>query len=914
MERARTKPEVLSPAGDVDAMRAAVRAGADAVYFGLQDYNARIRARNFDTENLGEIVAELHRDGVKAYVTFNTLLFAAEEAEGRATLERVAKARPDAVIVQDLGVARWVHEQCTDLTIHASTQTTISSREGIEFLERFGVRRVILARELTIPEIARIRSATDVELEVFVHGALCVSYSGQCLSSEAWGGRSANRGQCAQACRLPYDLIVDGRKRDLDDRAFLLSPKDLEGYRRIPELVAIGIDGFKIEGRMKSAEYVAAATALYREAVDRAWEGRRDESGTVEWLADRSRRVFSRGGSEGFLGGIDHQVLVDGRIRSHRGVRLGRLVAFGRSFAEIDLERGVAEPTPGDGLLFAAGPHEEQETGAKIYAVEPVHLRVGRRVRIRFGEGRGPDPDRLAIDGDVFLTHDHAAQSDLHARITDPQRRKRVPLRIEVGGAEGMPLSASFVDPEGRTARVESSMPLGAADRHALDHEAVEAHLGRLGGSRYSVGRLELRLDGALALPVSEMNRMRREAVEALERLRVEPVEVVGGVAGKTVGVEAGTSVGILPSDSNAPGALVFGEDASLEPGLGSAAGKTIHGDDHRTTAAPSPVVDAVERAEAITGGDDLGERIAAIDDPFVVLCRTIAQVEGALEAGARRVALDFLDLVGLKSACSAVRAAGAELGLALPRIQKPGEERIWDFFLARRPDEILVRNLASLRRLAEEPDRPRLVGDVSLNAVNASSIGILLDAGCDRVSPGLDLNGEQLIDLLGRVDATRIEIPLHHHLPVFHTEHCVFAAFMSDGADWRTCGRPCDRHKVHLRDRTGQEHALIADVGCRNTVFGARAQSVVDRLAGMRRRGVRSYRLELLEQDARATMDLIRTYRAVWGGTMSSSDAMRRLKAEARFGIFSGSPEPERKPDWKPQGGKRREPRRRRR
>ncbi len=879
----RVKPEVLCPAGDIDALRAAVRAGADAVYFGLQDYNARIRARNFDRESLPEIVAELHRDGVKAYVTFNTLLFASEEEAGRATLDAIAEAGPDALIVQDLGVARWVHERRPELAIHASTQMTISSREGIEFLERFGVKRVILARELTIPEIARIRGASDVELEVFVHGALCVSYSGQCLSSEAWGGRSANRGQCAQACRLPYELIVDGRKRELGEQAFLLSPKDLEGYRRIPELVALGIDGFKIEGRMKSAEYVAAATALYRDAVDRAWDARGDEAGALERLADRSRRIFSRGASEGFLGGIDHQRLVDGRIRSHRGVRLGRLVAFGRSFAEIDLEKDAPEPTPGDGILFAAGPLEEQETGAKVFAVEPVRLRVGRRIRARFGEGRGPDPDRLAIDGDVYLTHDHVAQADLHRWIVDPERRKRIHLRIEVGGAEGAPLSAVFTDPEGRAVRVESTMALVPAERHALDREAVESHLGRLGGSRYSVRALELRLEGALALPVSEMNRMRREAVEALEQMRA-----AGG----------GSEGWLPPGGAPVSPFLAAAENPPLEPGATPAG--AVHA---------SPVADAVERAEgAVSGVVDAGGPVAAMADPFVVLCRTIAQVEGALGAGARRVALDFLDLVGLKSACALAREAGVELSLALPRIQKPGEERIWDFFLARRPDEILVRNLASLRRLGCEPERPRLVGDVSLNAVNPSAVEILLQSGCDRVSPGLDLNGEQLDDLLARVDASRIEVPLHHYLPVFHTEHCVFAAFMSDGADWRSCGRPCDRHRVHLRDRTGQEHALIADVGCRNTVFGARAQSVLDRLGGMREHGVRSYRLELLEQDARATAELLATYRAVWDGAAPASEGLRRLQAEARFGIFSGSPEPERKPDWKPQGGKRRE------
>jgi putative protease len=306
---ARPKPEVLAPAGDERALAAAVRAGADAVYFGLQDWNARVRARNFELGGLAATIRELHRDGVRAYVTFNTLLFGGEQVVARDALERIAQAGPDALIVQDLGVARWIREHLPSVTIHASTQMTVSSVEGVDFLRRFRVGRVILARELTIPEIRRIRSATDVELEVFVHGALCVSYSGQCLSSEAWGGRSANRGQCAQACRLPYDLLVDGRIHDLGERAYLLSPRDLEGYRRIPELIDAGIHGFKIEGRMKSAEYVGAATALYRQAVDRAWGAgpvdHREERDAArpEPLAEEARRIFSRGPRRASWGG-----------------------------------------------------------------------------------------------------------------------------------------------------------------------------------------------------------------------------------------------------------------------------------------------------------------------------------------------------------------------------------------------------------------------------------------------------------------------------------------------------------------------------------------------------------------------------------------------------------------------------------
>src|SRR5690606_17889521 len=208
--------------------------------------------------------------GVKGYVTLNTLVFDAELASVEAAVRACAEAGVDAVIVQDLGVAMLARAIAPELHVHASTQMTCTDASSVELARELGATRVILARELSVEDIAKIRKKTDAELEVFVHGALCISYSGQCLTSEAIGGRSANRGACAQACRLPYELVVDGEKVDTKDAAYLLSPEDLEGSSLVPELARLGITSLKIEGRLKGPEYVAATTRLYREAVDAA--------------------------------------------------------------------------------------------------------------------------------------------------------------------------------------------------------------------------------------------------------------------------------------------------------------------------------------------------------------------------------------------------------------------------------------------------------------------------------------------------------------------------------------------------------------------------------------------------------------------------------------------------------------------
>ena len=279
-------PELLAPAGDWECARAAVENGADAIYFGLEKFNARMRADNFTEADLPKLMEFLHRRGVKGYVTLNTLVFENEIPEARRCLRTMIAAGADAVVVQDVGVCRLIRGMSPDFPIHASTQMTVTSQAGVDFARQLGCNLVVLARECSLKEIetmsretrSGIRDAASpstldprpstLPLEVFVHGALCIAYSGQCLTSEALGGRSANRGECAQACRMPYELISDGNLVPLGDRKYLLSPQDLSGLEVLPELIRAGVASLKIEGRLKSPEYVANITRIYRRAID----------------------------------------------------------------------------------------------------------------------------------------------------------------------------------------------------------------------------------------------------------------------------------------------------------------------------------------------------------------------------------------------------------------------------------------------------------------------------------------------------------------------------------------------------------------------------------------------------------------------------------------------------------------------
>src|SRR4051812_41201242 len=333
--KATEHPELLAPAGDWDCVRAAVANGADAVFFGLPKFNARLRAHNFTEAELPEVVAFCHRHGVKAYVTFNTLVFTAELEAAAEYLRLLNRAGVDALIVQDVGLVRLAAEITPELPIHASTQMTITSPEGAEFARELGVQRTVLARELSLRELIKFEPEA-IPLEVFVHGALCVAYSGQCLTSESLGQRSANRGECAQACRMPYELVVDGALRDLGDRRYLLSPQDLAAVNEIPMLLSRGVVSFKIEGRLKSPEYVAAVCQVYRKALDAALaDGPREASAKERYQLEMT---FSRGLFSGWMHGVDHQQLVPARFAKKRGPFAGRIAAVGRDYVEFTPE------------------------------------------------------------------------------------------------------------------------------------------------------------------------------------------------------------------------------------------------------------------------------------------------------------------------------------------------------------------------------------------------------------------------------------------------------------------------------------------------------------------------------------------------------------------------------------------------
>jgi U32 family peptidase len=809
----RETPELLAPAGDWDCLRAAVANGADAVYFGLPRFNARLRAHNFTEAELPEVVAFCHRHGAKAYVAFNTLVFTSELDDAETYLRILNRAGVDALIVQDVGLVRLAREIVPELPIHASTQMTVTSPEGAAFASELGVERVVLARELSLRELEKFRATEPdaMPLEVFVHGALCVAYSGQCLTSESLGQRSANRGECAQACRMPYELIVDGVLRDLGDKRYLLSPQDLAAVEQIPDLLTRGVMSFKIEGRLKAPEYVAAVCQVYRRALDAALANREHTVQPDERY--RLEMTFSRGLFTGWMHGVDHQQLVPARSGKKRGPFVGRIEKVGTDFVEV---RSKVPLKAGDGVVFDTGGDTNAEQGGRLWQVNGNRL-FFETGRINFSKlQRG---DRIWKTDDPEL--DKQLRQSFTGRI-EPRHREVITLAVR--GQSGTPLTVEAIRANGTRPSVISAMPLQPARTAPLGEEKLREHLGRFGEHPYSLGELRNELVGEVILPISELNRLRRELAFALD------------AAGQRQRTE-----------SSRHWREVFGE----------------------------------QRHTAFT----------TADLQLSVLCRSEESLDAALAERVQTIYVDFEDIRRYSDAVARVRDSktGAQVVLATPRIQKAGEQGFFRLIENAKPDGVLIRNLGAIDYFAHHTGLPR-IGDFSLNVANPLTAQYLISKGLEHVTISYDLTAEQVLNLLNVAEPEWFELTIHQHMPMFHMEHCVFAAFLSKGSSFLDCGRPCDRHRVHLRDRIGMEHPLRADVGCRNTLFNAVPQTGAGYFASFVGAGLRRFRVELLEEDRSESQKVLRAYQALLKGDQGGADLWRALKAQSQLGVTRGT------------------------
>lgn len=838
-------PELLLPVGNMEMCLAAIHNGADAIYVGMPGFNARGRSKDHELDELKEMIETCHLYGVKVNLAFNIVIFEDELSEVVDLLEKVLPLRPDAFIIQDIGLAKLVKTMAPYQVIHASTQMTVTNHDAMKFLSKLDFKRFVLGRENSLEEIEIIAQSVDYELEVFVHGALCVAYSGQCFTSESIGGRSANRGQCAQSCRLTYDLVVDGKKKNLVDRDYLVSPKDLCGIAEIPYLLKNKVKSFKVEGRLKGPEYVAAAGRVYKPILLK-------NSITKKEIEDGKKilsQTYSRGFFSGWLHGVNHQELVEGTYNEHRGLEVGTVEKVLPKSILVRIKTDEILKN-GDGLLIHyIDANKRQEIGSRIFKVIKksdalFELEFSREFKF----------DQKILGARVFKNSDPEIEKELNLALSHKDLKKRIPITAKLILKDNEKVTLTFSD--GRftvSTESENSLQFSSKDFHSFEEniKAYRDEIMALSGTVFKLDMSDLIIESHITksfwIHQKEIKNMRRELTDKLTILRAN--STIDGIE-KNGEYKNGSAVKSELLASVVHGAHKLNNETKLNVLLRE----------------KNQVLDLIQMFQE-------------------------KRLSEASFAAIKYVLLDFEYGKDYNECLHLLRSFGFKVGVATTRILKPKEYHHLKVLHRLDPDVILVRNLGAFQYLKHTLNFTKpLIGDFSLNVTNHLSANFLLSEGFDSLSFSYDLTGDRLTNLLSLVDASKMEVTIHQYMPSFHMEHCVFAAFLSNGKSYKDCGKPCEKHRVELIDQFGNHHHIRADQECRNTMYNAVSQSAAGFFNRWSELGLGSVRFEAMYERGDELLDKIDGLTALVNKKVLAEDLVLQLNLIEKYGLSSDS------------------------
>ncbi|MFI5232130.1 MAG: DUF3656 domain-containing protein [Gemmatimonadales bacterium] len=814
-----SRPELLSPAGSLDSVRAAVANGADAVYLGVEKFNARDEGAQLSVAELEQACAIAHGGGVRVYLTLNILIKPHEMEDALTHLGTCIDAGIDAAIVQDVGLIRLIQHVYPDFEIHGSTQMTVHDASGAAVMKALGVDRVVLARENTLDDIRAIHAAVPgLGLESFVHGALCIAYSGQCFMSGMISERSANRGSCAQSCRKDY-VLTDAVSGEELDRGYLISAKDLGAYDHLQEIADAGIGCLKIEGRKKKPEYVATVTRGYREFLDRVDKGTFSAPTFAE--VQPLVQIFSRGFTGGMYGGRAGRDYITRTQPDNHGFDLGVVVANEGGEVIVDVRAPIE---PGDGLGFEPpdGATHAQSTGFAVSAVRTVRSANG--------------VVRQAIASRVRVTVGWKVQRTAHAALLERARLsfaalqgsapvRKASLDVRVFGGAGAPLKAIFraVDDE---VSVASELPLAPATKRALDAAQLREQLGRLGDTPFALGAVDTQaLPAGLFIPVSELNHLRQRAVDELMVHRDWTERARQSDRGERVRAAA-----------RAP-------DAAPRATVRPAAGFTL-------SAEVFSVDDA--RAAAEAGANEI------VFDPFL---RHPAPPRSRITSlGAE---------LGEK---------GTMLRLRTPTIVRPEDRPQLEKWLALDMPVLSghVGLVAELSRAGRD-----VVADYAVNCFNAHTAAELFRLGARRVTASVELTVDEIGSLVAPWGGDAFDVFLYGRPEGMTLEHCVLSAAFDRVVT--TCRDLCvQKHtNVELTDPAGYTFPVATDSNCRNRLLHSRVIEGSEFVPRLWHRGIRGYRA-VFNVAGEPVAAIVAGYRAMLdafaGGERADISAVRAL------------------------------------
>ncbi|MEN3004560.1 DUF3656 domain-containing U32 family peptidase [Dehalobacterium formicoaceticum] len=814
-------PEILAPAGDFQAFVAAVENGADAVYIGGKVLSARAFAGNFDEDEMAKAVEYAHLRGVRVYVTVNILVDNSEITDAVSYVKTLYDLGVDGLIIQDLGLAFVIHQVLPRMNLHGSTQMIIHNGEGARFIQEMDFKRVVLARELSLEDIAQINKETSLEMEIFVHGALCISYSGQCLMSSLIGGRSGNRGKCAQPCRMTYTLVDEKGQPATDEKIgdHLLSPRDLNTLEILPEICQTGVRSLKLEGRMKRPEYVATVVRIYREALDRYKDDPEHFEVNTQELKELTQ-IFNRDFTHGYLLGHSGRDLMSYQRPNNRGTRIGRIdeIQNQGQMATIKLDEGIRI---GDGLEIWV-----TKGGRQGFVVDQI-ISNGRSLRSAApGEKVSINITGQPRVGDrVFKTHDVKLIETAQNSYLYPQ--KLIGVKFHLTAHLGKPIHILATDEEGYQGRFTSEYIVEKAMKRPADEESVKKQLNRLGGTAFYLKELLLDLDEGVMLPASELNNARRHVIDLIKQQKLERYAY-----------------------PPVPNREVMDKFHQLIPA----------------------------KKESRIRKSELSVRVGSLEGAKAAV---EAGADRIYLSGENFQSQPKLTMEQMKDIAQYSRQKGCEVVFALPSIFHP-QERSAMYRMIERVGSLpinamLVNNMGGIQALKESGWDRRIYTDLGLNVFNDFSIDVLREKGIDLITLSLELNFAQIEKM--NLGPGKIECLVHGSLPMMINQYCALGSILGGKEGTKACSRPCQGKSFGLKDRMNLIFPVEVGQFCRMHLYNPKELSMLAHADKFLQLGIDSLRIEAQRYSPSAVLQVTQIYRQVIDA--ASSHLMQHLDLE---------------------------------
>ena len=804
------KPELLAPAGGMEAFVAAVENGADAVYLGARAFSARGYASNFSEEELEEVIDYAHLRGVKVYVTVNTLLKEEEVENALKLLSWLRQIGTDAIIIQDLGLISLARKYLPDLPLHASTQMTLHNSEGVEFAKKLGIERVVLSRECSLEEIKQMREKTGTEIEVFIHGALCISYSGQCLLSSLIGGRSGNRGFCAQPCRKKYRLYCEGKSIKTTG-SYLLSPKDLNTTSGLGALIKAGIESFKIEGRMKRPEYVAGVVRIYRRLIDRYLENPEGYSVSEE-EQEALTQLFNRGFTQGYFFENPRLELMSRESPQNRGIPAGTIIGYDSHSKRIRVRLSLAL-SAGAGIMVESAELSPEDKG-KI--ISSMYTRKGQIYSAQTGDIiEIPFDSKIQSGSTVYRTYDKKLMDSLRKESESGDLRPKIPVFITATITLGKPIKFEIKDRDSNAVTIESEYIVEKAKKQPTSKAQIEKQLSKLGNTLFEAAELRVTMERDVFIPVGQLNELRTKAIEQFENLRIsrwkrKPLDNLQFF-------ESGERIG-----------------QKTEEKTGKKAEKTIQENTPMRSLLSVSVYSLEGLEEALEGGAD---RIYFGEGLF-----RRPEIAGQKESSVKRLEAVF------EMAVAETQKVGKKIYFSTPKVVKDSEMKSVEKTFSRvkelGADGALVSNLGTLG-LAKAENIP-FIADSPLNIFNSHTSALLLHEGAQMVVISPELTLEELKSVASYGPA---ECIVHGRLELMESEHCLTGGLLGDSKG--QCSAPCRSGKFTLVDEKNYKFPLIMDYECRMHILNSRSLCMLEYVPEILESGISSLRVETLGMES---------------------------------------------------------------